>query len=84
MKPLSSKKKIGLSESHAPFLSAATRVRANAAPLRRTPVRVARASGKSTSCRGGFSRHATGGRDLAESNFPQGRSVFLTSNRVGG
>ena len=63
MKPLSSKKKMGLSDSRAPFLSAATRVRASVVgPLRRIPGRAARASGKSTSCGEESSRHGTGDR----------------------
>jgi hypothetical protein len=63
MKPLSSKKKTGLSEAHAPFLSAATRVRATAVGrLRRIPGRAVRASGTSTSCCAGFSRRVMGGR----------------------
>jgi hypothetical protein len=63
MKPLSSKKNSGLSDSRAPLLSAATPVRATVVGRpRRIPARAARVSGKSTSCRAGFSRHATGGR----------------------
>lgn len=63
MKPLSSKKKMGLSDSRAPFLSVATLVRANVAVrIRRIPGRTARASGKSTSCCVEFSRRGTGGR----------------------
>jgi hypothetical protein len=63
MKPLSSKKKMGLSDSRAPFLSAATLVRANVVePLRRIPGRAARVSGKSTSCGEESSRHGTGER----------------------
>jgi hypothetical protein len=63
MKPLSSKKKTGLNELRAPFLSAAIRTRATiVGQLRRIPGRAARVSGKSTSGCGEFSRHETGDR----------------------
>ena len=63
MKPLSSKKKTGLSLSRAPFLSAASLARANVVgPLRRIPWLAARASGKSSSICGESSTRDTGDR----------------------
>jgi hypothetical protein len=63
MKPLSSRKNRGLSDSRAPFLFVATPVRATVVErFRRIPARAARVSGKSTSCRAEFSKRATGGR----------------------
>ena len=63
MKPLSSKKKRGLSVSRAPFLSAASLARANVVgPLRRIPGLAARVSDKSSSICEESSRRDTGDR----------------------
>ena len=63
MKPLSSKKKMGVSLSRAPFLSVASLARANVVgPLRRIPLLAARASDKSNSSRVESSRRDRGDR----------------------